>query len=178
MRPDPFWRLLQPLLECEVSTNFAQVKFDFREISPYNMSQRRRSAEVVVLEVRRLRKAKGWTQTALAFHAGLAPSVISEIETGKREPRAGTLRKLASALGVEVRDLYPKPHTPRFEPAERVRLGDVASDRQIEYAQTELERLYQQRQAGEITANEYSMAVVDILNAMLDASGRAGQDAG
>src|SRR5215207_9531912 len=58
-------------------------------------------------EVRRLRKEKGWTQTELAFYSSLAPSVISQIETGKRNPSAGTLTKLAEALGVEVRDLFP-----------------------------------------------------------------------
>jgi transcriptional regulator with XRE-family HTH domain len=57
-------------------------------------------------EVRRLRQARKWNQAELAFHAGLAPSVISEIETGKRDPSAGTLRKLANALEVEVPDLF------------------------------------------------------------------------
>jgi transcriptional regulator with XRE-family HTH domain len=57
-------------------------------------------------EVRRLRQAKEWNQAELAFHAGLAPSVISEIETGKRDPSAGTLRKLANALEVDVPDLF------------------------------------------------------------------------
>src|SRR5215204_4681306 len=58
-------------------------------------------------EVRRLRQEKGWNQTELAFHAGLAPSVISQIENGKRDPSAGTLKKLASALGVSVGELFP-----------------------------------------------------------------------
>lgn len=57
-------------------------------------------------EVRRLRKEKGWNQNELAFHADLAPSVISLVETGKREPNAATLRKLATALGVEIPELF------------------------------------------------------------------------
>ena len=61
-----------------------------------------------MLEVKRLRQAREWNQTELAFHAGLAPSVISEIENGKRDPSARTLRKLARALEVEVADLFPK----------------------------------------------------------------------
>ena len=59
-------------------------------------------------EVRRLREDRGWGQKELAFHADLSQSVISEIETGKRSPSARTLRKMASALEVEVADLFPK----------------------------------------------------------------------
>jgi transcriptional regulator with XRE-family HTH domain len=71
-------------------------------------------------EVRRLREEKGWGQKELAFHAHLAQSVISEIETGKRSPSARTLQKLAGALGVEVRELFPLGQAPLFrEPPER-----------------------------------------------------------
>ena len=61
-----------------------------------------------MLEVKRLRQEREWNQTELAYHAGLAPSVISQIENGKRDPTARTLRKLAEALSVEVADLFPK----------------------------------------------------------------------
>ncbi len=57
-------------------------------------------------EVRSLRLQKGWSQNELAYHAKLAPSVISLIETGKREPNATTLRKLANALEVRIPDLF------------------------------------------------------------------------
>ncbi len=65
-----------------------------------------------MLEVRRLREERGWKQTELAFHAGLTPSVISQIENGKRDPSARTMRKLAEGLGVEVADLFPKAEAP------------------------------------------------------------------
>jgi transcriptional regulator with XRE-family HTH domain len=65
-----------------------------------------------VLEVKRLRQEREWNQTELAYHAGLAPSVISQIENGKRDPSARTLRKLADALKVEVGDLFPKAQVP------------------------------------------------------------------
>ena len=68
-------------------------------------------------EVKRLRLEKGWSQNELAYHAKLAPSVISLIETGKRDPNATTLRKLAEALEVEVRDLFP-PGQAYFVPLE------------------------------------------------------------
>jgi transcriptional regulator with XRE-family HTH domain len=60
-------------------------------------------------EVRRLRLEKGWSQNELAFYAHTAPSVISLIETGKRDPNATTLRKLAEALGVEIPELFGSP---------------------------------------------------------------------
>ncbi len=64
-------------------------------------------------EVRRLRREKGWNQNELAFHADLAPSVISLLETGKREPNASTLRKLATALDVEIPDLFGRSESPK-----------------------------------------------------------------
>ena len=75
-----------------------------------------------MLELRRLRLAREWNQTELAYHAGLAPSVISQIENGKRDPTARTLRKLAKALEVEVGDLFPKAQAPLFrEPPDHER---------------------------------------------------------
>ncbi len=56
-------------------------------------------------EIRRLREEKEWTQTQLAYHADTAPSSISLIESGRREPNVSTLRKLAQALDVELVDL-------------------------------------------------------------------------
>src|SRR5215218_5068614 len=63
--------------------------------------------------VRRLRLEKGWNQNELAFYADLAPSVISLVETGRREPNATTLRKLAQALGVEIPDLFERSDSPK-----------------------------------------------------------------
>ncbi|MBA3472109.1 MAG: helix-turn-helix transcriptional regulator [Rubrobacter sp.] len=65
--------------------------------------------------VRQLRLEKGWNQNELAFHADLAPSVISQVETGKREPSATSLRKLANALGVDVPDLFERDNFPKLE---------------------------------------------------------------
>jgi transcriptional regulator with XRE-family HTH domain len=70
------------------------------------------------LRVKELREAKGWNQTVLAYHAGLSPSQVSLIETGKRNPTATTLKGIADALGVEVGDLFPSPVTVHLEPLE------------------------------------------------------------
>ena len=63
-------------------------------------------------EVRRLREARGWNQAKLAVEAGMAPSAVNQIENGKRSPSASSLTKLAGALGVEVRDLFPLGQAP------------------------------------------------------------------
>jgi transcriptional regulator with XRE-family HTH domain len=63
-------------------------------------------------EIRRLREGKGWTGAQLAVYAGMAPSAVSQIETGKRNPNTGSLAKIAEALGVEVADLFPKAQAP------------------------------------------------------------------
>jgi len=59
-------------------------------------------------QIRRLRKAKGWTVAQLAVYAGMSPSAVSQIETGRRSPTAASLEKLAEALEVGVVDLFPK----------------------------------------------------------------------
>jgi len=59
-------------------------------------------------EVRRRREELGLTGAQLAVKAGMAPSAISQIETGKRNPSSTSVMKLAAALSVEVGELYPK----------------------------------------------------------------------
>jgi transcriptional regulator with XRE-family HTH domain len=59
-------------------------------------------------EVRRRREELGLTGAELAERANLAPSAVSQIETGKRSPSSNSIVKLAEALGVEVGELFPK----------------------------------------------------------------------
>ncbi len=63
-------------------------------------------------EVKRRRAELGLTGAQLAGRAGLAPSAVSQIETGKRTPNSASVIKLATALGTEVGDLYPKGQAP------------------------------------------------------------------
>ncbi len=59
-------------------------------------------------EVRRRRKELGLTGAQLAERAGLAPSAVSQIETGRRTPSSASVLKIAEGLGVGVGELYPK----------------------------------------------------------------------
>src|SRR5215211_4034434 len=56
--------------------------------------------------VERMRRLRMWTQVRLAREAGLSPTTVSGIETGKiGRPHFGTLGKLALALGVAPKEL-------------------------------------------------------------------------
>ena len=73
-------------------------------------------------EVRRRREGMGLTGARLAARAGMAPSAVSQIETGRRTPSSASVVKLAAALGMEVGDLFPKG--PALQPS----LEDAALD--------------------------------------------------
>jgi transcriptional regulator with XRE-family HTH domain len=75
-------------------------------------------------EVRRRRRELGLTGAQLAARAGMAPSAVSQIETGKRTPSSTSVIKLASALGAEVADLFPKTQPPLFAQASSEEAGE------------------------------------------------------
>ena len=56
--------------------------------------------------VKRLRRAKGWTQSDLATEANVRQALISEIEKGVANPTMRTIAKLAHALDVDPVDLF------------------------------------------------------------------------
>ena len=60
------------------------------------------------LTLKRLRQERGWDQAALAAASGVSQAHISAIEIGRyRSPKAGTLARLAGALGVSVSVFFP-----------------------------------------------------------------------
>lgn len=71
--------------------------------------------DVISINLKRIRSAKGMSQHALAEAADLSRGAYRSIETGKSEPRVSTLSAISAALGVPLREL--------FEPAEA--LSDV-----------------------------------------------------
>lgn len=50
--------------------------------------------------VRAERERRGWNQADLSRRSGLAPSAVSQIESGAREPSPRSLAKLAVTLAV------------------------------------------------------------------------------
>ena len=63
-------------------------------------------------ELRRIRKERGLSQQRLAELAKVDKVTIVHIEGGKVSPKVETLKKLATALEVEVADFFPKAQAP------------------------------------------------------------------
>ncbi len=59
--------------------------------------------------LKRLRRAKGWSQEEYAFEAGIHRTYVSDIERGARNPTIEILVKLAQPLGVEPAELISGP---------------------------------------------------------------------
>ena len=69
------------------------------------------SRNLVIIRERRM-----WTQARLADEAGVSPTTVSGIESGRiSRPHFGTLRKLARALGVEPEELLSLPGSEESE---------------------------------------------------------------
>lgn len=56
--------------------------------------------------VRRLRKAKGLSQEALAHEAGMSMRYLAGLERGEENPSLAFLIKLSDALGARPQDLF------------------------------------------------------------------------
>src|SRR5918999_5585806 len=70
------------------------------------MEQQRMERDTVGRRLVVIRGRRMWTQARLAEEAGVSPTTVSGIESGRiSRPHFGTLRKLAGALGVEPDEL-------------------------------------------------------------------------
>jgi len=78
-----------------------------------------------------LREAKRWSMGTLGAYSGLTTGAISQIESGRTKiPSAGTIGRLATALGVEPNYLYEqagwyKPRHNSALPPEVLKLAQV-----------------------------------------------------
>ncbi len=57
--------------------------------------------------IQRARKEKGLMQEKLAEKVGVSTTWIGYIETGYRRPNLKMIYKIANALGVKVKDIFP-----------------------------------------------------------------------
>ena len=62
----------------------------------------------VGINLRRLRREKGWSQEDMAFESGLHRTYVSGIERGVRNPTLLILEKLATTLGVAPAELVAR----------------------------------------------------------------------
>lgn len=63
--------------------------------------------------VRQWRERRGWSLRELGSRAGVSYVTLQRIETGAMSPTVATLEKVARALGVTARDLFPRGHRPK-----------------------------------------------------------------
>ena len=70
-----------------------------------NPTQKCSAQSLFAKNVRRIRRAKGMTQEALAEHADLHPNYISSVERGERNISIRNIERLALALEVSMADL-------------------------------------------------------------------------
>ncbi|HIT76294.1 MAG TPA: helix-turn-helix domain-containing protein [Candidatus Avipropionibacterium avicola] len=64
--------------------------------------------------LRALRQARGWTLDELSAQAGMSPSTLSRLESGKRQASLELLLPLTRRLGVSLDELVdPAPTDPR-----------------------------------------------------------------
>jgi len=76
-------------------------------------------------QLRHLRRARGLTLTELGERIGRAPSVLSLLENGRREPKLSLIEQLAAVLSVPVAELLS-----RQPPSRRAQLEIALADAQ------------------------------------------------
>ena len=59
-----------------------------------------------VMRIRELMRAAGMNQHDLAREIGCSQSSVSNMMTGKREPRVSLFKRLCKALGCDPRDIW------------------------------------------------------------------------
>lgn len=55
--------------------------------------------------IRSLRERRGWRQIDLAAHAEISKTQVSDVESGKRDIRLGTLEKIAKGLDTKPSEM-------------------------------------------------------------------------
>jgi transcriptional regulator with XRE-family HTH domain len=75
------------------------------------MKRTKEGSEVLLgRRIRKIRKLKGWTQQELGNRADVNYKFIGEIERGQQNPSFNILVKIASALEVELPELFRFKH--------------------------------------------------------------------
>ena len=78
--------------------------------------------------IKALRAERALQQRQLAEKAGLTPSLLSQIESGRLTPSLHTLGKLAGALGVSIASLFEATPNGRLHVTRRAQYPVVSFD--------------------------------------------------
>jgi transcriptional regulator with XRE-family HTH domain len=83
-------------------------------------------AKFIAMRIGAHRRASDWTQADLARAAGVSRSAITRLESGfTKDPAISLIARVASALGVPIRELMPPAPPP---PRRRVLENGVQAD--------------------------------------------------
>lgn len=86
------------------------------------MTDRSEQAKKISNNIKALRSGMGWNQSRLAQEAGISGAALSKIEQGEgRVPTIVVLRKLASALNVQLHEITGEIPTEASEVEQRSR---------------------------------------------------------
>ncbi len=92
-----------------------------------------------------IREDRMWTQGRLAEEAGVSPTTVSGIESGRiSRPHFGTVKKLARALGVDPRELLSSRSS-----GERARSSSLS----LEWAMSSREEEFEEGLDGALLGN-------------------------
>ncbi len=94
---------LDELIAFDSAVREMQAGYD--ELVPQDIAKRLMSGDERPLKV--WREYRGLTQTDLATKAGISQGQVAQMESGKRAGKVSVIRKLASALDVDLDDLVP-----------------------------------------------------------------------
>lgn len=75
------------------------------------MADKITQAQTISKNIKEMRESRGWNQTRLAQEAGITAAALSMIEKGDgRMPTIVLLRKIASALKVQLNEITGEEH--------------------------------------------------------------------
>ena len=69
-----------------------------------------KTKDLIGIRIKHLRQERGLSQEALSEKVGISSKYISSIERGKENPTLDIIIKLASALQVEIEDVFKISH--------------------------------------------------------------------
>lgn len=72
-------------------------------------------------QIRRMRKARGWTLEELSARSGLSVGFLSQLERGLNSPSISSLKAIADALGTSITNFFSIP----TNVSTIIRAGDV-----------------------------------------------------
>ena len=99
--------IIHAFKKCNILSLNARFRLVELLANGYHNSHMTKSQEKLGKKVKKLRKQKGLTQEGLAEKLNISRTHMGHIEQGRKSPSLKLLSKLAKALRVKVKDIFP-----------------------------------------------------------------------